>query len=186
MTQPLPNYVLSTRGEFPRLQPSNHVVTSPVDRNYNCIAWAAGDTGNWWEPDVFCQLYWPPEVPREYSLAAYAAAYATLGYRECGLDKRLQAKWEKVAIYADSSGVPTHAARQLPNGMWASKLGKGYDIEHHNDTVGGGLYGEVKLILRRPRGGFGQSRFGTLRKVAFMRFQRCVNDFAVRLRNVFR
>jgi hypothetical protein len=50
-----------------------------------------------------------------------------------------------------SSFLYTHAARQLPNGKWTSKLGKGEDIEHDTpDDVSGGIYGEVVEIMRRP------------------------------------
>jgi hypothetical protein len=36
---------------FPRLSESTFAVTSPPDRFYNCIAWAAGDTEHLWWPD---------------------------------------------------------------------------------------------------------------------------------------
>ena len=34
---------------FPRLTPENHRTTSPAAIDYNCVAWAAGDTKNWWQ-----------------------------------------------------------------------------------------------------------------------------------------
>ena len=46
--------------DFPRLAPQNHRITSPAGIEYNCVAWAAGDTENWWQPGV----YWPVE-PRD-------------------------------------------------------------------------------------------------------------------------
>ena len=36
---------------------------------------------------------------------------------------------EKVAVFADETG-PTHAARQLADGMWTSRLGRSEDTEH--------------------------------------------------------
>ena len=52
--------------DFPRLTPGNHRITSPPSRDYNCIAWSAGDTGHWWEPGV----YWPaPVAPDDYGIA---------------------------------------------------------------------------------------------------------------------
>ncbi|MCG8587287.1 MAG: hypothetical protein MI757_21490 [Pirellulales bacterium] len=45
----------------------------------------------------------------------------------------------------------THAARQLPDGRWTSKLGKAEDIEHDSaNDVAGGLYGEVVEFMKRP------------------------------------
>ena len=38
---------------FPRLTPENHCLASPPTLDYNCIAWAAGDTENWWQPGVY-------------------------------------------------------------------------------------------------------------------------------------
>lgn len=58
------------RDEFPHLTNSNHRVTSPESRNYNCIAWAVGDIANWWQPGVF----WPiPTDPEETDLATLNA-----------------------------------------------------------------------------------------------------------------
>ena len=36
---------------FPGLRNSAYRVTSPAARDYNCIAWAAGDATRWWWPD---------------------------------------------------------------------------------------------------------------------------------------
>jgi hypothetical protein len=56
---------------------------------------------------------------------------------------------EKIAIYAAGSGV-THAARQLLNGRWTSKLGDKLDIEHQSpETLHDGPYGNVVLIMAR-------------------------------------
>lgn len=39
---------------FPGLQGTSFEITSPRDRRYNCVAWAANDTRRWW---------WPGEAP---------------------------------------------------------------------------------------------------------------------------
>lgn len=60
--------------------------------------------------------------------------------------------FEKIAIYIDSHGKPTHAARQLSSGKWTSKLGQLEDIEHSNlDDVTGLHYGSVGAILKRQK-----------------------------------
>ena len=51
-----------------------------------------------------------------------------VGYEPCN-DGSLETGNEKIAIYAMNS-EPTHAARQLPNGQWTSKLGQYEDIVH--------------------------------------------------------
>jgi hypothetical protein len=64
--------------------------------------------------------------------------------------------FEKIALYADKNGLPSHAARQLPSGTWTSKLGPMEDIEHLmlealEDAAGTtSAYGKVALIVRRP------------------------------------
>ena len=132
--------------DLPRLTPENHRVTSPAAVEYNCIAWAAGDTANWWQPGV----YWPVELPSpEYDIGALTAGFEALGFGRCDND-RPEPGIEKVALYGDSRFY-THAARQLPGGKWTSKLGKAEDIEHDTpDVVAGGAHGEVVVIMRRP------------------------------------
>jgi hypothetical protein len=137
---------------FPRLKASGrYSVESPIDQDYNCIAYAAGDTERWWQPVAPFPggFYWPAEAPREMTQAAYVAAFETLGYRECTSGEH-EELFERVAIFVDDTG-PTHAARQLPDGRWVSKLGQGWDIVHDDvDGVGGDRYGEVSVFLRRP------------------------------------
>jgi hypothetical protein len=137
---------------FPALRGTECRVTSPRDTKYNCIAWAAGDTTQWWwpvVPDPLRRFYWPAGVPREETLEAFRQAFATLGYEVCN-DDRLEEGYEKVAIFA-LMGVPRHAARQLPDGRWTSKLGEMEDIEHDLHDLTGMVYGSVALVMKRPR-----------------------------------
>lgn len=112
---------------FPNLTSEEYEITSPVDPQYNCIAWAAGDNENWWEPDSPGGYYWPPNIPREYTLASYQLAFRRQGYRPCGSGD-VEEGYEKIAIFADDAGVPKHAARQTEDGRWTSKLGQGPDM----------------------------------------------------------
>ncbi len=74
----------------------------------------------------------------------------TLGYETCD-NAELEAGFEKVAIYAHANRLPTHAAKQLPSGLWSSKIGRGEDIEHNTlESLAGRLYGDVAQILKRP------------------------------------
>lgn len=130
---------------FPNLSDTNFGLTSPRDALYNCIAWAAGDHTRWWWPSD-PQGYWPtPQAPNE--VTSFVEAFSGLGYEVCN-DAELEAGFEKVAIYA-KSGVPTHAARQLDDGRWTSKLGKSWDVWHNFDALNGPQYGEPVAILRR-------------------------------------
>lgn len=136
--------------EFPYLQEADREITSPASQEYNCIAWAAGDTENWWWPDDMGTGYWPSSAPRVETRLAFVLAYGTLGYVPCE-DGSVEAGFEKIVLYEDDKGIPTHAARQLPDGRWASKLGPFEDIEHRNvECLRGPVYGNVAQYLKRP------------------------------------
>jgi hypothetical protein len=132
---------------FPRLTPHNHHPTSPAGSDYNCIAWSAGDVEHWWQPGV----YWPlPASPQDYGIGVLEQLFKSLGYEDCGMHSSLEPGFEKVALFGQSLFY-THAARQLPNGEWTSKLGKAEDIQHLTPRdVAGGIYGEVVQIMKRP------------------------------------
>jgi hypothetical protein len=138
---------------FPNLQASGYCVTSPPATNYNCIAWAAGDTHHWWWP-VSAPIggyYWPPGISCDSTLASFIQAFELQGYEVCD-NEMLEPGFEKVAMYVGPDGVPTHAARQLESGAWTSKLGKLEDIEHSAlAALEGEAYGTVAQILKRQR-----------------------------------
>ena len=112
--------------DLPNLKPDNHQETSAATPIYNCIAWAAGDAKRSWWP---VGGYWPKSVPREETLEAFVGVFEGLGYRLCE-DASLEDGYEKIAIYMNAGGEPTHAALQLPDGNWTSKLGGLEDITH--------------------------------------------------------
>jgi len=141
--------VRAMQSKFPQLTAANSRPTSPYDEGYNCIAWAAGDTDFWWWPDPMGQAYWPPGLPREETLDAFVRAYGLQGYTE-RCDASAEMGRQKVAVYTARDGKPTHAARQLSDGWWASKLGPHIDIEHELGALDGPEYGTVAVILARP------------------------------------
>ena len=107
---------------FPRLIAGTYQITSPASREYNCIAWAAGNAEAWWWPDSEGVGYWPADVPRQETVAAFVELYRSLGY-EPVTDAAPESGYEKLVLYA-LEGRPTHAARQLASGKWSSKLGR--------------------------------------------------------------
>lgn len=134
--------------KWPNLSHTDYQVTSLKSEEYNCFAWAAREDDRWWQPIPGEQFYWPEGVPQEETLEAYILAYKTLGYEICNGDT-LEAGYEKIALYIDSSCIPTHAARQLPNGKWTSKFGWLEDIEYELDGLTGDRYGVVSQIIKR-------------------------------------
>ncbi len=134
---------------FPRLNDQGFAITSPADRHYNCIAWAAGDQTRWWWPDLGDSGFWPDGVVREFSVIAFVAAFKSLGYVRCATSD-LQEGTERVALYV-ANGRPAHAARQLADGSWTSKCGRSEDIRHTLEGLAGDVYGEPTIFLSRPR-----------------------------------
>jgi hypothetical protein len=141
--------------EFPNLNSSNFKKTSDKTRSYNCIGWALGDSNRWWWPDSFNVGFWPKRAKREEKLAAFAEAFQTLGYEKC-VDGKLEPEYEKIALYAVPSPLgfwkPTHAALQLPDGEWTSKIGEFEDIRHKTlDGLSNSVYGTAVHFFKRPR-----------------------------------
>jgi hypothetical protein len=134
---------------FSNLKQTQYKITSEESRWYNCIAFAAGETHRWWWP---IGAYWPEQAPRHETIESFILAFHALGYAPCD-DGALEVGYEKVVIYADESGVPTHMARQLPSGMWTSKCGSLEDIEHETLEALAGFgpseYGAVVRFFKR-------------------------------------
>ncbi len=132
---------------FPNLRNTGFQFTSPETGRYNCIAWAAGDiTRFWWPNPVY---YWPDGLPKEETVESFLNVFAIFGFEPC-TSASLEAGFEKVALYCDADGIPSHMARQLMNGTWTSKLGSSYDITHPTlEGVEGQAYGSVCRILKR-------------------------------------
>lgn len=144
------NMSQSLENIFPNLRLSNYSVESPATIDYNCIAWAAGDTGAFWWPDSMNIGFWPANIPREENLNAFIRAFESIGYSECE-SPQLETNFEKIAIYVKNDGKPAHAARQLESGMWTSKIGRLEDIEHVLEALSGDIYGYVTTVMKRER-----------------------------------
>ena len=132
---------------FPNLGGAGYAITSEPNGYYNCIAWAAGVDYEWWSH--LPGYRWPatrgPEVQRLVEL------FVGLNFEVCN-DRNYEEGYEKVAVFA-KNGRWTHAARQLENGHWSSKLGRKEDIEHVTvESLAGASYGDIYCTLRRPKG----------------------------------
>ena len=122
-------------------------VTSLATGNYTCIAWALEDTTHfyWTGPEYF--FYWESDLLREETMDAFVQLFKKYGYEIC--ENALKERgFTKIALFAKDN-IPTHAARQLPSGLWTSKLGILEDARHTLFAISDGLYGSVALILKR-------------------------------------
>jgi hypothetical protein len=131
---------------------------SPASPRYNCVAWALGDPRvRWWPFDpsdvTSDAYYWPDGLPTTESLAAFDGLFRSFGFEACETAS-LESGFEKIAVYCDpAEDIVTHAAWQIVDGRWASKMGSiGSDVLHlapeDMDSV---AYGVVKRLYKRRR-----------------------------------
>ncbi len=142
---------------FPNLLTVGYKITSKRDETHNCIAYAAGDERRKWAcPELAKQAgyYWPPDAKPGSGIDELVYAYEAIGFRRCDGD-HVEPGFEKVAIYMDSRGRWSHAAKLLPDGAWSSKIGNIEDIRHNSPYAFAGDfgYGDVYCFMKRPVAG---------------------------------
>jgi len=136
--------------------------TSEKSSDYNCIAWALGFDHILLWPEAAFDMEWPFPRPETCSVADFAQLFALFGYERCNTEM-YEAGFEKIALYSVTpNSAPEHAARQLQDGRWTSKLGGG-GIDGIHDALADfpteepynkscRLYGGARFFFRRPRG----------------------------------
>lgn len=126
--------------------------TSEATDVYNCIAWAANiNTQRFW-PDPYGGYEWPKELPFEETLDAFIEFYKTFGY-SITRDGSYKEGYIKIVIFTKNSS-PTHAARQLSEDTWTSKLGENIDVSHTLAAIQDGFYGRVAVFMVKKLSAF--------------------------------
>lgn len=133
---------------FPNTINEPFIITSPETTHYNCIAWAFEDDSRWYWPDPFGMAYWPENIPRTIETNSFIELYKLIRYSLCE-NGELEIGIQKIAIFTDNNSFPTHAARQLLNGFWTSKLGEGNDVQHTLFSISNGFYGNATVFMSR-------------------------------------
>jgi hypothetical protein len=133
---------------LPNLHAGNHHISSPQEHHHNCIAYAVHREWDIIWPDEDGR--WPLTVPRMETISAFVEFFRSAGFEEVGLDNTsYEWGYEKIAVYARHD-KPMHAARQLTDGCWKSRLGRLVDITHADlASLEGGDYGTVVKVMRR-------------------------------------
>lgn len=131
--------------DFPASKNDPLFRTSDPTSHYNCIAWACEFDDRWMWP--FPIYYWPSGIPMNTLVDSFTRLFEHYGYAQCA-DDSLEPGYLKVAIYAVGDNV-THAARQLQNGTWTSKLGNDIDVSHSLQSLIGIRYGNPVVFMRR-------------------------------------
>jgi hypothetical protein len=93
--------------------------------------------------------FWPEGVEDSTDVSSFIKAFELVDYKICE-GSEFESGYQKIALYILNNEC-THAARQLRNGMWSSKLGNWYDIQHGTPyTIENDTYGVVICIMKRP------------------------------------
>ncbi len=133
---------------FPNLTANNHQqIGPPKDDTYNCIAWAAGFNDRRLDPTDD----WPWPAPRNTHRTTLVKVFKSFGFVKCA-DGLLEHGFEKIVIYVENNDPYkwTHAARQLTDGRWTSKLGDYERINHDApDNLVGPEYGQIWRYMKR-------------------------------------
>lgn len=143
---------------FPLLEKDEQFkITSPINRNYNCLAWANGWNNRWMWPNVDNHPpeddeYWPEGIPNNRKPETFVSAFQVHDFDLCE-SPTLETGFEKIALYKSSyDNLATHAARQLSSGLWTSKLGYWQDIQHSTpESLEGDFYGKVFCYMKRKK-----------------------------------
>ena len=134
------------REAFPNLEKEGFEIVEVPSRRYNCIAYAAGDIANWWEPTR--GRYWPLHATRSDSIESLRDVFVGLGFEQCE-DSDAEDGYRKIVLY-EAQGTGKHAAVQLSSGRWHSKMGQGPVVEHTSpESLSGGIYGNPTMYMRR-------------------------------------
>jgi hypothetical protein len=122
--------------DFPNINSSNTVVVNERVPTYNCIAWSLGIGGwKWPQPD---------------NIQGFIDLFYIWGFVKCD-NGELEPGIEKICLYCYHD-EPKHAARQLTNGLWSSKLGSEELIVHDGlFVVEGEFYGYPTLFFSKSR-----------------------------------
>ena len=80
----------------------------------------------------------------------FVDAFRLKGYEKCSLPD-FEEGYRKIALYITPGTTKcTHAARQLSSGLWTSKLGEAYDIQHDTpQSIEGSIYGCVYCYMKK-------------------------------------
>lgn len=131
--------------KFPKLKNEDYNIVGDFSQQYNCIAYAAGDTSRRWDSQE--NYYWPDYATRTSSIESLKQVFFGIGYEQCN-DNKIENGYKKIALY-ELKGCWTHAAIQMTNGYWRSKLGDGPIIEHKTpQSLSGKTYGKPTIYMK--------------------------------------
>lgn len=122
------------------------LIPNSESMEYNCISHTLNINNDIsWPFDN--NNYWP--VSRNLTKESFDKFYEFHGFEKMNLlDFSYDSKYIKVALYTNK-GIPTHAAIQVDEFFWESKIGELGIIKHDLFEIEDNVYGEVAQIYRK-------------------------------------
>lgn len=124
---------------FPGAKDKRLPIKDDPNDEYNCIGYAVNERAN---------------LDPRGTADAQRRFLIDRGFDPSNDAKHVKGKY-KVAVYGkrrpDGSYEPTHAAKEVGEGVWRSKLGKGPLVEHNDlDDISGEQYGYPMWYFEKP------------------------------------
>lgn len=135
--------------------------TSPVDANYNCVAWVFGkkDINIWPAADADEEFYlndrglwvfWPNNIQKSRTLENFSHFFESVGFEICDDNWDYEEGYRKIALYSSNGVDMSHVAIEGNDDLWHSKLGYSIDIVHSTPlTIECEEYGLFKIAMKR-------------------------------------
>ena len=132
------------------------LIQNSENNKYNCVSHTLNIKDKWiWpylEDEIYIRKYnsyWT--VKNEISKESFDEFYEYHGFEKLDLlDFFYDPKYIKVALYTNK-GIPTHAAIQVDEFFWESKIGELGIIKHDLFEIEDDVYGKVTQIYKKPK-----------------------------------
>jgi len=139
------NRVELFRRQFPNL--TDFELYENTSDLYNCISHSIGMKVWAWPKEGGHRNYWPISNMNE-DKKSFDEFYAYHGYNICNMDFRYNPNYSKIALYGKDNN-PKHAAKQIDEIWWESKIGQSEIIRHKLFDLEGFKYGDVIEIYQK-------------------------------------
>ena len=88
--------------QFPALAADGYEILGEPTEEDNCIAYAAGETHDWWDHIIGENHYWPAHASRTPAIASLVEVFAGLGFEICPdatVAASVEEGYDKIALY---------------------------------------------------------------------------------------
>lgn len=115
--------------------------------HYNCISHTLNIKNKWsWPKSVDSDNYWPISNISE-TIDAFDEFYEYHGFTKTNMNKIYLGK-NKIVLYSIGE-IPKHAALQIKDDLYESKMGRGEIIRHDPFDIENSIYGNIVRLYEK-------------------------------------